>query len=83
MDCYRELTSATIVNYKGKEWLNVSFHSEPTNEIQRPYDSVKPNARFLGVNILEELDAESEYFISEAERRLYFLPPPRRREPPP
>ena len=33
---------------------NVTFHTEPTNVIQKPYDAVKSkNARFLGVNIYQ------------------------------
>ena len=35
------------LNYQGKEWLNVSFHSEPTNEIQRRYDSVTRQLRIV------------------------------------
>eukprot|EP01052_Picozoa_sp_SAG31_P006616 SAG31_NODE_306_length_17979_cov_7.825447_3_plen_672_part_00 len=73
MDCYRQLATAVINTSTG--WENVSFHTEPTNEIQEIYDRVKSNARFLGVNILQELDAEEEYFIDESALTLYFLPP--------
>jgi hypothetical protein len=34
------------------------------------------NARFLGVNILSELDTPQEYYIDAAALKLYFLPPP-------
>jgi hypothetical protein len=75
MDCYRNLVSASNVTRNNKKWLNVSFVMEPTNAIQKMYDRVKANARFMGVNILAELDAPFEYFIDEATLMLYFFPP--------
>ena len=40
-------------------------------------DTVKAkNARFLGVNILSELDSPQEYYIDAAALKLYFFPPP-------
>jgi hypothetical protein len=75
MDCYRNLVSASSVSHNNETWLNVSFKMEPTNAIQRSYDRVKAAARFYGVNILAELDAEGEYYIDEATLMLYFSPP--------
>ena len=37
--------------------------------------SIKPGARFYGVNLLCELDAPSEYYIDDEEGVLYFWPP--------
>ena len=37
--------------------------------------SCKTGARFMGVNLLCELDAPGEYYIDQTNRRLYLLPP--------
>ena len=43
-------------------------------ELQPP-TTIKPNARFYGVNLLCELDQPGEYYINEANGTLYFYPP--------
>jgi hypothetical protein len=37
--------------------------------------TVLPLARFMGINMLQELDAQNEFFIDSAAEKLYFYPP--------
>ena len=36
---------------------------------------IKPLARFIGMNMLSELDAPHEYYIDAGQQRLFFYPP--------
>jgi hypothetical protein len=73
-DCYRRLNASVPVTLNGTEYMNISFDATPNTE-GAGAAIVKTHARFYGVNLLSELDEESEYFIDNHSLTLYFFPP--------
>jgi hypothetical protein len=74
-DSYRKLDSVVPVTFKGEQYINVSFIPDAGPPTTPHLQVVKNNARFIGVNLLCELDTKGEYYIDEKAQMLYFLPP--------
>jgi hypothetical protein len=62
------------VSINGTQYINVSFDAEPNVGTGAGAAIVKTHARFYGVNLLSELDAEDEYFIDNQVRGLQVQP---------
>lgn len=67
-DSYVAIANVTAVNGGTAAQITVSSSTPPLYGFEA-------KARFMGVNMLSELDAEGEYFIDVASATLYFWPP--------
>eukprot|EP00466_Bigelowiella_natans_P016053 jgi/Bigna1/135768/aug1.31_g10476 len=64
-DCYAKITSIDD-EANGDDMIRLKYDGGAT---------IKPWARWIGVNLLAELDAEGEFYIDSAAQKLYFYPP--------